>query len=124
MVMFNLIEPFEVFRVPDVDELRHDQADHEHLPDFFLERELLEGLLRPLFTAVVKMYSGGALEVCSKRKRKKCQNKNQVQEQLSPHERNNIRNGMPSRRQIHPGQTVVTMVPAHTRLFYRVLLTG
>src|SRR5689334_25342841 len=92
--MLNLIEPFEIFRVPDVDELRHDQADHEHLSDFFLERELLEGLLRPLFTVVVEMYGSGALEVRSKRKRKKCQNKNQVQEQLSPHERNNIRNVM------------------------------
>src|ERR1041385_3263798 len=85
MITLNLRQPVQVFRALHVDELRHGHTDHEHLPDFFFQRELLQRFLRPLFAVAVKMYWGRTLKVASRCRREQGQQTKAGERQLLRH---------------------------------------
>ncbi len=85
MVALNLVKPVQVFRVPEVHKLGHCQPNHEHLPNFFFERKLLQRFLRPLFTVMIKMDRFYALKVAGKRMRGENQQRNAGKHQLLRH---------------------------------------
>src|SRR5215472_8540618 len=86
MIAGDLIPPRLVAGAGDVYKLRHGHADHEELPDLFLERELLEGLLCPFGTVIIEMDGPGLLNLASGEKGRKCQKKCRDREQPSHHE--------------------------------------
>ena len=85
MVACDLIEPFQIVGILDVHKLGHGQADHEHLPDFFFERELLERLLRPFFAIMIKMDRRSALKLTGCHRRGQSQQTDAGEHQLFHH---------------------------------------
>src|SRR5262249_11622977 len=64
MVAVNLVAQSKIVRAFQVHELAQ-QADHEHLADFFFQGKLLESFLRPAVTIVLKVDRPGMLKIVS-----------------------------------------------------------
>ena len=60
MIFAHAVAQLQIFGAIDVQELRP-HPDHEKLSDFFFQRKLAEGLLRPFFAVAVEMNGASVL---------------------------------------------------------------